>query len=56
MDDIKCCNCWWSGKAGELVDFIRCPNCDEGKYIEDIEKQQDEPLFKHFSDYNWNKK
>ena len=53
MDEIRCTKCNWVGTTEDLVG-IRCPECGQGKYIEDVHKE-DEPLWKYFGGYNWNR-
>ena len=55
MAKVYCTNCRWKGNAFELVDFVKCPKCKQGKYIEDSWPERDEPLWKYQNGFNWNK-
>ena len=52
---VYCTNCHWKGPASDLVDYVKCPKCNQGKYIEDSCPEQDEPLWKYQNGFNWNK-
>ena len=51
--DVICNNCGWEGNTSQL-DGVKCPECGVAKSIEDY-IPSDEPLWKHFYDFNWNK-
>lgn len=52
--EVICINCEWEGDTNQL-DGIKCPTCGKSKTIEDYQPEN-EPLYKYFSGYNWNKK
>ena len=53
MGEVKCKNCGWAGVTDDLIG-LKCPECGQGKYIADV-YEEDEPLGRHFHDYNWNR-
>lgn len=53
---VICTKCNWFGSAASLKDYVKCPKCGQGKYIEDFLDEVEEPMHKLFGGFNWNKK
>lgn len=54
--DVYCTSCEWEGLTQEL-DGIKCPECGEGKYIEDAKPAQEyDNQVLGSGKFNWNKK
>ena len=54
-NDLRCTQCGWEGMANDLIEYVRCPKCNTGKYIEDSE-ETDPPIWAYHKPFNWNKK
>ena len=55
-DQVYRTNCSWQGIVNDL-EGVKCPECGEGKYIEDVVKEFDfDNQILGGGDFNWNKK